>query len=115
MATKRAVDKRRYYFSIDSYSKIIDAYFAYEDEAIGKPVEWYEQNKKAVWTAHFKLYNETENILRKAEDPDDFSLFPLYRWLGENDEDYIFNSREEALKEYESQINQSIADRLYDI
>ena len=116
MATMmRAVDKRRYYFSINSYGKIMDAIFAYEDEAVGRPVDWYEKNKDAVWAAHFKLYNETEDILRKAEDPDDFSLMPLYRWLGQDEEDYIFSSREEALKEYESQINQAVADRLYDL
>lgn len=111
----RQVDKRRYYFPIESFGKIIDAHFAYEDEAIGKPVEWYDQNRKAVWAKHFKLYNETENILKKAEDPDNFELFPLYRGLGQEDADFIFETREEALKEYESQIERSIADRLYNL
>lgn len=114
METKRAVDKRHYYYSIDSYSKIIDAIFADEDEAVGRPVEWYEQNKKAVWEKHFKLYNETERILKKVQDPE-CPLTQLYRWLGQDDEDYIFASREEALKEYEDQINQSVADRLYNL
>lgn len=114
METRRAVDKRRYYFSLNSYSKIIDAYFADEDEAVGKPVEWYHQNMKAVWAKHFKLYNETDRILEKVLDPE-CPLTPLYRWLGQDDEDYIFASREEALKEYENQINQAIADRLYNL
>ena len=114
MAT-RAVNKNRYYFSIAAYGKIIDAHFAYENEAIGKPVSWYERNKKAVWDANFRLYNETEKILEKAEDPNNFELFPLYRGLGQDDEDYIFESREEAEREYIAQIDQSIADRLYDL
>ena len=111
----RAVDKRRYYILIDSYGKIMDAQFADEDEAVGRPVEWYEQNKKAVWAAHFKVYQETEAILKKAEDPNDFTFFPLYRHLGQDEEDFLFDSKEDALKEYESHINQSIADRLYNL
>ena len=108
----RAVDKRRYYFSIDGYGKIIDAFF---DDCAGRPVSYYEQHKKAVWDANFKLYVETEDILKKAENPEDFSLFPLYRNLGQDESDFLFNSREEALREYEDQIGQSIADRLYDL
>ena len=109
-----AVNKKHYYFSVEAYGKIIDAHFAYEDEAVGRPVEWYEQNKKAVWAANFKLYNETEKILSRIKDPD-CDLFPLYRWLGQDEEDYIFETREQAEKEYISQIDQSIADRLYDL
>ena len=108
------VNKNHYYFSLDAYGKIIDAFFAYEDEAIGKPVSWYEQNKKAVWAANFKLYTETENILERIKDPE-CSLFPLYRGLGQDDSDYVFETREEAEKEYTDHINQSIADRLYDL
>ena len=111
----RTVDKRRYYISIDSYGKIMDALFADEDEAAGRSVDWYEQNKKAVWNAHFKVYAETEAILKKAEDPTDFTYFPLYRGLGQTEEDFLFDSREEALKEYEDHINQSVADRLYNL
>ena len=111
----KEVNKKHYYFSIVDYGKIIDAFFADEDEAVGKPVEWYEQNKKRVWAAHFKLYNETENILERIEDLDDCSLSPLYRHLGQDDEDFIFESREEAVKEYTSHIEQAIADRLYNL
>ena len=111
----REVNKKRYYFSIEDYGKIIDAHFAYEDEAAGRPVGWYDQNRERVWDAHFRLYNETENILERIEDQDDCSLFPLYRHLGQDDEDFIFESREEAEKEYISQIDQAIADRLYDL
>ena len=107
----RAVDKRRYYFSIDAYGKIIDAFF----DTDGRTGDWIRANRKAVWDANFKLYNETEDILRRIEDQDDWSLTPLYRWLGQDDEDFIFDSREEALKEYENQIYTSIADRLYDL
>ena len=108
------VNKNHYYFSVEDYGAIIDAHFAYEDEAIGKPVEWYEKNRKAVWNAKFRLYSETENILQRIQDPD-CALFPLYRHLGQDDEDFIFESREQAEKEYISQIDQAIADRLYDL
>lgn len=110
MSNTRKVDKRRYYFSIDAYGKIIDAYFADYRSSYER-----DQVQKAIWTANFKLYNETENILKKVEDPNNFELFPLYRGIGQDDEDFLFNSREEALKEYEDHINQSIADRLYDL
>ena len=108
------INKNHYYYSIEDYGKIIDAHFSYEDEAVGKPVEWYEQHKKAVWDAHFRLYTETENILNRIKDPD-CMLQPLYRWLGQDDEDFIFASREEAEREYINQINDSIANRLYDL
>ena len=108
------VNKNHYYFSIVAYGRIIDAFFADEGEAAGKPVSWYEQNKKAVWAANFKLYNETEHILERIKDPE-CDLQPLYRWLGQDDEDFIFESREAAEKEYTQQIYDSIADQLYDL
>ena len=108
--SKRAVDKRRYYFSIDAYGEITDAPFAYYRNGYER-----DQKMKAIWTANFKLYNETENILKKVEDPENFSLCPLYRNFGDNDEDFIFNSREEAEKEYMDHINMSIADRMYNL
>ena len=106
----RAVDTRRFYFSIEAYGKIIDAYFDYE----GKTLDWYVQNKRAVWMANFKLYTETESILARIEDPE-CDLFPLYRGLGEDDEDFIFASRDDAYQEYEDHINDSIADKLYNL
>ena len=113
MARTIEVNKKHYYFSVEDYGAIIDAHFAY-DEAAGRPVGWLDQHRKAVWNAKFRLYVETENILNRIKDPD-CNLFPLYRWLGQDDEDYIFETREEAEKEYIDQINQSIADRLYDL
>ena len=107
------VNKNHYYFSVDDYGAIIDAHFAYE-EAAGKPVEWLNDHRKAVWDAKFRLYVETEKILERIKDPA-CSLFPLYRWLGQDDEDYIFESRQDAEKEYIDQINRAIADRLYDL
>ena len=104
-----AVNRKHYYFSVDAYGKIEDAFFAYYRNQ-------YERDRamKAVWAANFKLYNETENILAKIKDPN-CDLFPLYRGLGTDDEDYIFETREEAEKEYTDHINESIADRLYDL
>lgn len=107
------VNKNHYYFSIDDYGAIIDAHFAYDD-AVGKPVEWLDQHRKATWNDRFRLYTETENILQRIQDPD-CHLFPLYRWLGQDEEDFIFATREEAEKEYADHINQSIADRIYDL
>lgn len=106
-----AVNKKHYYFSVEAYGKIIDSHF---EDYSGRPCAYRDQHIKAVWDANFKLYNETENILKKIEDPE-CDLFPLYRWLGQDDEDYIFETREQAEKEYTDQINQSIADRLYDL
>ena len=104
-----AVNKKHYYFSLDAYSAIIDAHFAdYQSTAE------YDRKTKAVWSSKFVLYNETENILKKIQDPD-CNLFPLYRWLGQDDEDFVFESREEAEREYADHINQSIANRLYDL
>ena len=103
------VNKKHYYFCVMAMGRIEDAYFAdYRDG--------YERKRimKEVWDANFKLYNETENILKKMEDPR-CTLFPLYRWLGQDDEDYIFNSREEAEKEYIDHINIAIADRQYNL
>ena len=107
------VNKNHYYYSVEDFGAIIDAHFAYEDAA-GKPVSWLEQHQKNVWNAKFRLYVETENILNRIKDPD-CALFPLYRGLGQDDEDFIFATREEAEKEYTDHINQSIADRLYDL
>ena len=111
----RTVDKRRYYFSIAANSRIIDAITDRNGDSIGRPVEWHDQHCKAVWAADFKLYNETEGILAKAEDPNDFSLWPLYRGLGTDDDDYIFSSRQEALDEYERQIGRRVDEWLYDL
>ena len=109
MAQAMKVNKKHYYFCVRAMGRIEDAHFAdYRDK--------YERERvmKAVWDSNFKLYNETENILKKIEDPY-CTLFPLYRWLGQDDEDYIFETREEAEKEYIDQINTSIANRLYDL
>lgn len=112
MATNVIVNKKHYYFSVEDYGAIIDAHFA--DEEYCKPVSWYEQHRKAVWDAKFRLYTETENILQRIKDPD-CTLFPLYRWLGQDDADFIFETREEAEKEYIDHINQAIADRMYNL
>ena len=109
-----AANKKHYYFDVEAFGRIIDAHFAYEDEAIGRPVEWYEQNKKAVWNRDFKLYSETDRILERVQNPD-CTLFPLYRHLGQDEDDYIFETREDAEREYTSQIDREIADKLYDL
>lgn len=104
-----AVNKKHYYFDVMAMGEIEDAFFAdYRNGDERKRI------MKSVWDANFKLYNETENILKRIEDPR-CNLFPLYRWLGQDDEDYIFETREEAEKEYTDHINQAIADRLYDL
>ena len=108
------VNKNHYYYSIDDFAAIIKAHFSYEDEAVGKSVDWYGKHCKAVWDAKFRLYTETENILEKVQDVD-CPLTPLYRGLGQEDDDFIFATREEALREYEAQIGQAIADREYNL
>ena len=107
--TNVQVNKKHYYFSCTAKGKIVDAHFAdytnrFEAERIIKDT----------WAANFRLYTETENILQRIQDPD-CALFPLYRGLGLDDEDFIFATREEAEKEYTDHINQSIADRFYDL
>ena len=114
MSTNVIVNKKHYYFSVEDFGAIVDAHFAYEDEAVGKPVSWLYDHRKAVWNAKFRLYVETENILNRLKD-ENCALFPLYRWSGQDDEDFIFETREAAEKEYTEHIEQAIADRLYDL
>ena len=104
-----AVNKKHYYFDVMAMGRIEDAYFAHY-----KSKEERERIMKEVWDANFKLYAETEKILERIKDPR-CNLFPLYRHLGQDDEDYIFETREAAEKEYTEHINTSIFDRLYDL
>jgi len=107
------VNKKHYYFDVKDYGDIVDSHLAYE-EAAGRPVELLTQHIKDVWSAKFRLYSETENILQRVKDPSS-TLFPLYRNLGEDPEDFIFDTREAAESEYRDHISQSVADRLYDL
>ena len=102
-------NKKHYYFSIEDYGKITDAPFEYYRNGYER-----DQTMKAIWAAHFKLYTETDRILERIKDPD-CPLFPLYRGFGDDDEDYIFETREEAESEYEAHINMSIGDRMYNL
>ena len=103
------VNKKHYYFDVMAMGRIEDAWFAdYRSK------EDRERSLKAVWDANFKLYTETEKILERIKDPR-CDLFPQYRNLGQDDADYIFESREEAEREYSEHINISIADRFYDL
>ena len=104
-----AVNKKHYYFDVMAMGRIEDAWFAdYRSK------EERERTLKAVWDANFKLYTETENILERIKDPC-CNLFPLYRHLGQDDDDFIFETREEAEKEYSEHIDINIADRFYDL
>ena len=110
----RAADKRRYYFSIEMYGKIMDAL----DElhfGSGRSLDYYKRNVENAWAVYFKLYRETDELLKKAEDPNDFSLYPLYRNLGQDEKDFLFDTEEEAMKEYESHIYESLANKMYDL
>lgn len=103
------VNKKHYYFDVMACGRIEDAWFAdYRSK------EERERIMKEVWDANFKLYTETENILKRIEDPR-CDLFPLYRHLGQDDDDYIFETREDAEREYMEHINIAIADRYYDL
>lgn len=104
-----AVNKKHYYFSVKAFGKIEDAHFAYYADRFEA-----ERAMKAVWSENFKLYNETEDILSKIQDANCL-LFPLYRGIGKDESDFVFETREEAEKEYREHIDQAIADRMYDL
>ena len=99
------VNPKHYYLKIEEYGRIIDAL---EADYAGMSCSKIPEIKKRAWDANFKLYRETESILKRAADPEDFTYFPLYRSIGKDPEDFEFNSREEALKEYEYQIGDEV-------
>lgn len=105
-------NKKHYYFKISMYSRIMDSIF---NDCVGLPVEEYYSNRKAVWDECFKVYQETDEILAEIQGNTDTDYFPLHKWLGTDEEDYLFDSMEDALKQYENEINESVADRMYDL
>lgn len=100
------VNPKHYYSKIEEYSNIMDVFERMN--YAGMLCSEIPSLRKRTWEKNFKLYRETEYILKKVSDPNDFTYFPLYRHLGQDDADYEFNSKEEALEEYESQIGESI-------
>ena len=99
------VNKKHYYIKMSEYGEIINTMTS---DFTGMPCDRIPEIKKACWEKNFKVYQETEQILEQAQNPDDFTWFPLYRWLGQDDEDYEFNTMEDALKEYESHLGDEI-------
>ena len=104
-------NKYHYYLKISEYGELIDTLTG---DFAGIECNKIPLIKKACWEKNFKLYRETYKILQKANDPEDFTYFPLYRSLGQEDSDFEFLTKEDALKEYENQINESVFDHLYD-
>ena len=105
------VNTKHYYIKLSEYSTIIDSH---EKDYAGMLCSEIPQIMKRVWDQNFRIYRETEYILKKASDPEDFTYFPLYRHLGQDDRDFEFNSKDEALREYESQIGEEIFCREHD-
>ena len=105
------VNQKHYYFKLNEYSEITDVF---ESNYAGMLCSDIPLLRERTWKQNFKLYRETEYILKKVSDPDDFTYCPLYRHLGQDDEDFEFDSKEEALREYESQIGVEIFCYLHD-
>lgn len=101
------INPKHYYIKLDEYGKILDVLEERIDFS-GMPCSAISALKKRTWDQNFRLYRETEYILKKVSDPDDFTYYPLYRNLGQEDKDFEFNNREEALREYESHIGEEV-------
>lgn len=97
----RKVDNRHYYYDTKSMRKLVAAYFDRDEGSDGIDQE--------TWNRYFKLYNETENILNRIDDPD-CTLWRLSR-IGYPDGD-IFDSREAAERCYEDEIFNRITEAM---
>lgn len=105
------VNPKHYYIKIEEYGKIIHTL---ESDFAGYSCSKISAIKQKVWRENFKVYPESEEILKTVDDPDDFTWFPLYRSIGKYDEDFDFENEKDAIREYESHIGEEVFCYLHD-